>query len=983
MSDTNVIQENQWVWRRLEEPIRLFGSEISGNQLSVFWLGVLFTILAIGFGYIARMYLRDSRTIGWAWASFLGILRASVYCMLAVLFLLPGWQSFDVVKSRSKVVFLFDVSGSMETRDEPTGSQPIEKIPTRQDKVLQLLKDEKVALLRRTWENNPVYVYRFGRFLDENYLVLEDGNSTVLQDGQRVTPAAWVDSQRIAAGHGGDEQLSDLWTSFLKPDWRSTRPAGQEEARKNQERLRRLCPGTNLGDSLLAALNRESNNLVQGIVVFTDGRSNEGSTQAYKELTDRARKAHIPLFMVRIGEDRPPVKIDIVDLRVPRSARPDDSFKVSVALTGEGLADQDVTINLDVYKPGTTPGKDKPFTTLSKVEKFKPTATLPNAQTEFEIAPAAFGEEDTGGQKLAVGEWKFVARVAKDKLETFAQAEHVTEPPAVVNVVPRPLRVLVFASAATREFQFVNNILLREVDKDRVDLSIYMQRPPGAVNRREGIVLGVKPEQMLTVFPTEFDSKIENPEGQEKIYNLANFDLIIGFDPDWTELSASQVEKLKSWVDNGGGLIIVAGPVNTLELARPTNMPGSERQKLSALLELYPVLLKDPRVTDIDRDTRDPYRLNFPGASPDMEFLRIDETKDKPQLQGWEEFFMGGSKAGAENKTGVIRGFYNFYPVAATKTLATTVATFADPRASIKDPSKGENREQPYLVTMPIKSGRVVWLGSGEMWRLREVSEAYYERFWTKLARYAGSGNLQGLNQRLKLSLGQTFPARSNVLLEASILGRDMKPLPESAKPEVQLVPPTGVDVKSLDKQGRYLMTAKKGNEGWFMVRFPVDQPGEYKVKIKVNETGDTEEGKFIVKETDIEMDNARPDFQLIHDLASDADEVLNQLNNEEVKKNLRARLGSMKAGDAPPTKDTEKLRLIFDLQSAEMIPSCLLPRFNTQKINGGIDYLWDQGFVVPGTADMTPPVKVPYVMLPIVLMLSLEWLIRKLLKLA
>ena len=40
----------------------------------------------------------------------------------------------------------------------------IEDIPTRQDKVLKLLADEKAAFLRRTLDTNPVFAYRFGQY---------------------------------------------------------------------------------------------------------------------------------------------------------------------------------------------------------------------------------------------------------------------------------------------------------------------------------------------------------------------------------------------------------------------------------------------------------------------------------------------------------------------------------------------------------------------------------------------------------------------------------------------------------------------------------------------------------------------------------------------------------------------------------------------------------------------------------------------------
>jgi hypothetical protein len=41
---------------------------------------------------------------------------------------------------------------------------------------------------------------------------------------------------------------------------------------------------------------------------------------------------------------------------------------------------------------------------------------------------------------------------------------------------------------------------------------------------------------------------------------------------------------------------------------------------------------------------------------------------------------------------------------------------------------------------MPYGKGRVVYLGSGELWRLRQYDETFYERLWMNLVRHAASG---------------------------------------------------------------------------------------------------------------------------------------------------------------------------------------------------------------------------------------------------
>ena len=59
---------------------------------------------------------------------------------------------------------------------------------------------------------------------------------------------------------------------------------------------------------------------------------------------------------------------------------------------------------------------------------------------------------------------------------------------------------------ATRDYQFLRTILVREMDKKRAEVSIYLQLPPGVTERRGGIVQDVPPERLLGSFPTHFEA---------------------------------------------------------------------------------------------------------------------------------------------------------------------------------------------------------------------------------------------------------------------------------------------------------------------------------------------------------------------------------------------------------------------------------------------------------------------------------------------
>lgn len=281
----------------------------------------------------------------------------------------------------------------------------------------------------------------------------------------------------------------------------------------------------------------------------------------------------------------------------------------------------------------------------------------------------------------------------------------------------KPVRVLLMAGSPTRDYQFTRTLFAREMEKNRAELSIYLP------DRRPGVVADVPSERMLSDFPTRFAA--EDKKEEDRLNNLASYDLIVAYDFDWLKLKPEQLALVSKWVEQGGGLIVVGGPINTYQLARKAHA-----EKLKPILDLLPVQPKDHRI-EADRDTRDAYPLNFSGAAADMTFLRLEEDKKADLLDGWKKFF-GKVEKNDKGNSVAERGFYTYYPVKCVKSGAVVVAAFTDPSAKMDDGAL-----QPYLVTAASGKGKAVWLGSGETWRLRAYRESYHERFWTGLARYA------------------------------------------------------------------------------------------------------------------------------------------------------------------------------------------------------------------------------------------------------
>jgi hypothetical protein len=1040
----------QFVFRRLEEPFPFFGRQLPEWM----WLVCLGVVLSAALVYVVFMYIKDARGVGAWWASLLGTLRLAVYAILALVFLLPARQSYVKTVSEGRAITIFDTSGSMHTSDVLPSGDPKQVRPSRQDQVLDFLLrktggegDRQLNFFGQLEAKNPLAAYRFGSKLDEEYILLQAGRA--LTRTEKEKPEI-IDGKTVVPDVGG---LPDsYWTTWLKPESKVDLAGLTESEKLRLDKLanlnarligERFTAGTNLGEPILAVLGKEANNRLQGVVVFTDGRNTEGSTSALRELEQRARAAKVPIFVVGVGEDRQRVKIEIADLRLPALIQPEDKFPVKADLTGEGLGGQplDVTLVLShvrtykqkqVTKDGKTievekeellpielverdnpespkPAKDRPKFPLGSapIEIKAPAAVVldksatPRAEVEWQfdaaaLAAAAKKADLPTDKKWEIGETRddselrWVVKVPVDKREGLpVEKKFHQSPKASMKVEKKPLRILMVAAGANRDFQFVQVLLSREVDKKRMELAVHLQMAPGETTPRTGKVQNVPPDRLLLTFPDTFRQK-------KDLFDLQSYDVIILYDPDWKQITGEQIKNLKRWSDAGGGLIMIGGHLNTVELIRPRD--GEDQEKYEPLLKMLPVELDDRR-DYVERKADEPFALDVGDATPEFEFMKLDEEMDETKFkEDWQTFFFGEGKERTEKAQ---RGFYSFYPVQKAKTGCPILARYTDPATKLKDGTL-----HPVIVVQAETQPRVVWIGSAETWRLREYKEAYHERFWSKLVRYAGSKSTGTVQKQIQFALGASYPALKDVPIEAKILGPNGEPLPKEANVEIRIKVPTGVNEKEINGGKPIKMSPSGGSKaGWFTGRFVPRSPGEYEVTVRVAkmpgmDSDLVETLKTTVKEANPELDNTRPDFDLMYRLASEADDVFRRMKDADaalVRKSLvRPKLGTG-GGLAPGgegDKDGGKVsldrpRLFFNLTNAHLIPLCMMPDRQTSVSKGPHKDLWDEGITLwtPSKAKETDPdpnpVKLSYVLLAVVGLLSLEWLTRKLLRLA
>jgi hypothetical protein len=415
----------------------------------------------------------------------------------------------------------------------------------------------------------------------------------------------------------------------------------------------------------------------------------------------------------------------------------------------------------------------------------------------------------------SVGRRQIGIRLAAARGEQNTEDNQLT---ARYEVIARRLRVMVIAGGPTREYQFVRNLLHRDRE---VTLDVWLQSGEKGMSQDAS--------ELLTEFPATAE-------------DLFEYDAIVAFDPDWDLLSAAQVELLDRWVaEQAGGFVLVGGPVYTPRLA------SGRADAKSKLRSLLPVVLAG-RLLSIDE-----------GRYAGEEAWPVQWTED-----GRRADFLGPVDTPAESQAiwQSFSGFYGFFAAREPKPGATVYARYSDPTTAA-------DGQLPILMASQFYgAGRSFFLGSGELWRLRTEGDAYFDRIYTKLVRWAAEGRLlRDSNRGFLLVDPPRAVLGDTISIRAVLLDDQFQPL-ELPEVEAQILEP-GRAIRSMNL--RRLEGQPRGGTygGQFVVRYS----GQYEVRI---ELGDVTNRQILRDTIQVRM----PTSELERPRRNDADlEVLASLS--------------------------------------------------------------------------------------------------------
>ena len=555
-----------------------------------------------------------------------------------------------------------------------------------------------------------------------------------------------------------------------------------------------------LGESMDELIRQASGRTLSGIVVMTDGVSNAGVDPVTAH--DRALSTKSKLIAVGTGTTDQPVNLAASEIASPTDVQMGDPFEITAFIQGNGLAGREVDVELLMKSEGDTEPISVDRKKVLLLEDGLPVEVkFPRNSTE-------------------AGRVTYLVRTSTpDRVAEFNSQDN--EISFSVNTFDRPTRVLLIAGGPMRDYQFVRNLLFRHKSFD-VDVMLQSGAPGTSQESNS----------LLTAFP----------EGREQLYE---YDVVMAFDPDWKSIPVESFKLLYDWVSlEGGGLILVAGDVNTPVLAGMADPGGSGAagdERFKPLLELYPVILSSYfTAARFDQDSSQPWPIQFTKEGQSLGFLQLTDDPISSAVR-WKSF----------------AGIYRCYPTNGHKAGAKVYANFSDPRAAAEPPV--------LMAGQPLNKGFVFYLGSAEVWRLRSVSEDDYDRFWIKTIREVGQGrSKRGTKRGLlmpdshKLLIGQTLRIRARVLdakydpLEAETVSLDV--YDPNGKP---LNPP---------RQLRRDPTSA----GVFVGDIRVSLPGTYKLELTLPDSRERVTDEIVVALPKLEDENIRQNVRLLTDLVRD-----------------------------------------------------------------------------------------------------------------
>jgi len=440
------------------------------------WPRLVILALVLGAVAYAAVLYRQERSLGRGRRVVLGAVRAAVLAILVLVLFEPILGLEMMVKVRRTLLVLVDTSESMTTRDERRTEADLREAALALGKAAFEEADKPLTEAARTSAASAARI-------DLARGLLAHPTLNVFERLSRdYTLRYFGFGERLEPTRGKGEAAPDV---LLKAE-----AAGR---------------ATRLGSALQEAVDRSGGQPIAGVVVLTDGISNDGLEPL--PVATRLGERSVPVFPIGLGMPEPP------DVQVRRLIAPDtvfhkDKVPVRVQVGSRGYGNR--TANLAVLMNGQEiAGKVINLTGRTQFEEviFVPETTAAAVTLEVAVSPLP-GEITSANNRIG----------------------------KTVRVVSDRIRVLYVEGKPRWEYRYLRQVLLRD---PRLDVKFLLTE-----GDRDQAVAS---DRYLTDFP-------------EDAAKAFHFDLVILGDVPASYFSGAQLARIEELVQkHGGSFLMLAG----------------------------------------------------------------------------------------------------------------------------------------------------------------------------------------------------------------------------------------------------------------------------------------------------------------------------------------------------------------------------------------------------------------------------------------
>jgi hypothetical protein len=568
---------------------------------------------------------------------------------------------------------------------------------------------------------------------------------------------------------------------------------------------------TAIGDAVQKVLADNQGRLLAAMIVLTDGQNNSGQDPIgiAKELSGQK----IPIFTVGIGTEITPKNIQMLPIKHPRVVPVGDRINVTATIKTSGFEDGS--------------GKVEVKLTVKDILLDTKTIVIPKG-TQKQTVEFNIPTDD----KMLGPDQKI--EVSVDKLSDESDnTDNVAT--SKISIIRDDIKILYVEQFPRWEYRYLLSLLLRDKSvhvapilqsadpKDYImpDTMMDMNSPrilPDPKDTKEDTERKV---ELAAAYKKAFD--ITRNGFPEKYEDLRLFDLMIigdvaveGATPDsLIGLKKTDMENIKKFVEEGKGMIFIAGPMHN-----PMHYKGTT---LEQLMPVYATEESELASLDIKPDeNKYKFRLTLTPEGEQVSFLKL-----KPSAVENRDLY---SK---------LPPFYWFSRITKVKEGATVLALNANvegadtartPGAATGNELEdrftkrpGSEPEWPVLVSSYYgNGGRVVFSAIDDTWRWRYTrGNKYHVPYWQQLTRYAlqrkAGDDYSLFYDKDNYDVGQI------ITIHGRAVDKDGKPLVGITK--IPLMLKVGNDIKPIDAPydsltGRIKMTIPTKDKGLYEIYF-------------------------------------------------------------------------------------------------------------------------------------------------------------------